>query len=155
MARDKDVKNMIKRVNKAIDGIDEMLKKQGISIPNHVDIAKVDPEVEKDRVAYKEGLVDGICMYSWRKDDDDNTDYVGSPTSNMELKDVLEEIGSVFGFDGKEQYERVKMVEKVETANRKVDILNNEVKNGDVKITDIDGKEIDGKDDMEEVESKL
>lgn len=153
MARDKDVKSMIVRVNSTMDKLEKLLEGKGYghSMPDNVD-----PEVEKDRVSYKEGLVDGLCMQSWEKDIDGVTiDYVGGGEGKV-LKDVLEEIGSVFGFDGKEQYERVKLVEKVEEANGKVEILNGEVKNGDAKVTDIKGEDVEVKDDdIDEAESKL
>lgn len=139
MARNKDVKNMIRRVNLTMDKLEKLLGNDKIPERNI--------EVEKDRVAYKEGIVDGICMYSWRKAEEsgDDTDYVGSPTATMKLSDVLEEIGSVFGFDGKEQLERVKMIEKVVTANEKVKVLDDGVKS-DTKVTDMKGEDIEVKD---------
>ena len=147
MAKDRDVKMMIKRVDATMKRLEEFLSKVKI---NAEDVA----EVEKDRVSYKEGLVDGICMTSWIKEivsgEGDNTtvdeiDYVGGGGKEKELAVVLEEIGSVFGFDGKEQLERVKMVEEVDSAN--VEAIGQETRDDeevlDTKITDIKGKEVD------------
>lgn len=145
MAKDRDVKAVLRRVNIVMDKIEKLLG--GNDIPDNIS-----PEVEKDRVAYKEGLVDGLCMMSWVKDvEGKQIDYVGSGEGKP-LKDVLEEIGSVFGFDGKKQLERIKTEEVVSAANEKVKVLNGEVKNGDIKVTDIKGEDVES---IEEAESKL
>ena len=102
-------------------------------------------EVEKNRTAYKEGLVDGLCMTSWVKDggkDKDESgkssgiDYVGGGEGKL-LSVVLEEIGSVYGFDGEAEYKRVKEVE--ERVNCYVEVKDTVDKS---KVTDMEGKEI-------------
>lgn len=153
MAEDRDVKSMIKRVNSTMDKLEKMLdgKLDSNNMPSNVSL-----EAEKDRVSYKEGCVDGLCMMSWEKDIDGVLiDYVGGGEGKP-LKDVLEEIGSVFGFDGKAELERVKTVEVVNAANKKVESLNGKVdkiKNGNAKVTDMKGEDVEVKD--EETESKL
>lgn len=150
MVKDRDVKAMIRRVNSTMDKLEEMLNNKGYgnAMPD-----SISPEVEKDRIAYKEGLVDGMCMMSWEKNIDGIAiDYVGGGEGKP-LKDVLEEIGSVFGFDGKEQLERIKTGEVVNAANEKVESLNNEVNNGNAKIIDMKGEDVEARD--EETESKL
>lgn len=143
MAKDRDVKFMIKRVNDTMSRLEKFLDNVKINAEDGI-------EVEKDRVSYKEGLVDGICMYSWQKgeDSDDDADYVGSPTADMKLSDVLDEIGSVYGFDGKAELERVKMVEEIDKAN--VEVLDNKPLKDEIdpdaeetKVTDIKGKEVE------------
>ncbi len=88
----------------------DMLKNQERSI-----------KVETDRASYKEGLVDGLCMMSWEKKVEvegedglvvmETKDYVGGGEGNL-LSDVLEEIGSVYGFDGKAELLRVKCTDE-------------------------------------------
>ncbi len=145
MAKDRDVKFMIKRVNSVMDKLESFLNSVEVSRDSEV-------EVEKNRTAYKEGLVDGLCMTSWVKDggkDKDESgkssgiDYVGGGEGKL-LSVVLEEIGSVYGFDGEAEYKRVKEVEKEVDktgipSNRYVEIKDTVDKS---KVTDMEGKEI-------------
>lgn len=145
MAKDRDIKQMIKRVNATMGRLEKFLDNVKIN-------AEDTAEVEKDRVSYKEGLVDGICMTSWV--DARGTDWVGEKNENGEgrlLSEVLEEIGSVFGFDGKEQLERVKTAEMIEDANREAKAVigtveNVEARDGDTKVTDMKGEDVEVKD---------
>lgn len=100
------VKTTLNRVNSVLDSMEVIL----------ADIRKnqnVEINTEKDRVSYKDGLVDGLCMMSWegKKVDGVKYDYVGESNAQGTgklLSEVLVEIGSVYGFDGEEELLRVK-----------------------------------------------
>jgi hypothetical protein len=98
---------------------------------------------EKDRVSYKEGLVDGVCITSWQgsdKDDGGNLiDFVGKG-DGKKLSDYLDEIGSVYGFDGKEELKRVKTAEMDDTCDINA---NNGNKVGLKEVTDEDVEAVD------------
>ena len=101
-------KETLERVNKVLDSMENLLA--DIKKNQMIAIGKQDEgiNVEKDRVSYKQGLVDGICMTSWVEY---GKDYVGEKDKDGNAKllsGVLDEIGSVYGFDGKEELKRVK-----------------------------------------------
>lgn len=131
MAKDRDIKLMIKRVNDTMDTLEKFLNSVKIDSEGSV-------EVEKDRVSYKEGLVDGLCMMSWVKEVGEvKVDYIGGGEGKV-LKDVLEEIGSVYGFDGEVEYKRVKSADIPPSHFAEV---KDEV--GEGKVTDMEGKDIE------------
>ncbi len=104
------VKSSLVKIEKLLIEIDRKLtdKMEGSGCGGN-DVSGNNVEVDIDRVSYKEGVVDGICMSSWVKDD---KEYVGGADKPIELADMLDEIGSVYGFDGKAELKRVKVVEK-------------------------------------------
>ena len=66
MAKDRDVRAMIKRVNFTMDKLEKILENKLLDESiDEGEYNELTVQAEKDRIAYKEGLVDGICMYSW------------------------------------------------------------------------------------------
>ncbi len=106
-----DTRTLMQRNNAVLDAVEKLLQQM-------VDNQDKGIDTETDRVSYKEGLVDGLCMMSWEKmvesdvegEDATMADYVGGGEGKL-LVDVLKEIGSVYGFDGDDELKRVKTAE--------------------------------------------
>ncbi len=130
-----DTRTTLQRVNLTLDAIEKMLAEM-------VGNQSKEINAETDRQSYKEGLVDGLCMMSWVGEVNGNAvDFVGECKDGEAklLSDVLEEIGSVYGFDGKAELLRVKSTDED-------GLVKPELK--EVTDEDVDANEPMGEDEM-------